>query len=66
MELISSLHTQNIKLGTAYQVAESNKAQSIICHKHDILSTIVCCLEKQQSLELSLAIFIHNTPANTM
>jgi hypothetical protein len=66
MEYISLLHTQSARLGTAYYVALSNKVQSIICHKPDILSESVYSLEKQQTLELPLAIFIHSTPTNTM
>jgi len=61
MEFISSLHIQSVRLWTAYQIAVSNKAQSIMHHRPDIFSACVCNLEKQQSLGLSLAIFIHST-----
>jgi hypothetical protein len=66
MEYLSSLQTQNARLGTAYHVAVSNKAQSIICHKPDILSESIGSLEKQPILKLSLAVFIYSKPTNTM
>jgi hypothetical protein len=48
MEYNSSLDTQSVRHGTAYQVAVSKKVQWIVCHKPDILSASLCTLEKQQ------------------